>query len=184
MDTGPPLDPGGRTRTGASGFRTFLWVLLACAAALVVTCGGAAYLALRNPAVRELLDSARQSAEGPGAIALRAAGCTQAVVVDLAAARGALESLLGEQNARDAAVLPLVLVSCQVSGDADAPSCERVATVYREASELALEPSRRFVTQVARGLSRKPECQEVYGPTGVHLGTLEEFIQERLEAPG
>ena len=56
-----------------------------------------------------------------------------------------------------------------------------VDEVFSPAVDSALEPSRRFMTQVSIGLSRKPRCQVVYGPTGVRLGTLDAFIQERLE---
>jgi len=165
----PPT--GDDSKKGRSGFRILLYVLVGVGAVLVLTCGSALFFAYRNPTVRKTIDAAIASQSAPGTSELRAAGCVQATVIDLAAA---LQEPL-EQAGAAAAEIPTLYVTCQLASDADL-DCDAIARVYLE---TVGEAPGRFVAQVnGSGLIPTPVCQLVFDAEGNRLGTLEEVAAQ------
>jgi hypothetical protein len=164
----PPTGDGSGAKRGRSGFRILLYVLVGTGAVLVLTCGSAMFFAYRNPTVRKTIDAAIASQSAPGTAGLRAAGCVQATVIDLAAA---LAEPLERAGGAAAVEIPTIYVTCQLASDAEL-DCEDIAGIYLESVG---EAPGRFVAQVnGAGLIPTPVCQLVFDGQGNRLGTLEE----------
>ena len=178
-DTGPGgiADPQKPKR---SGFRTLLYVLVGIGGLLVLTCGGLILYASQNPAIRETISAAMEAQSAEGTEELRAAGCSQAAVMDIGAAMDALIEEAGE-GAPGEIGIPKLFVTCQRSSDA-AIDCDEVARVYLGSVGAREE---RFVAQVnGGGLSADLLCQVVYEGDGTRIGSLEEVAREAGEDGG
>ncbi len=174
MTTGTPPELGGPPapeKKGRSGFRILLYVLVGLGAVLVLTCGGLAFFAYRDPAIRETIGAAMEAQNAPGAAELRQAGCAQAGVMDMGAA---MEAILERAPETDLSI-PTLFVSCQVAAEGESLDCDQVARTYLAAVGRAPE---RFVAQVnSAGINSRQLCQVVFSEDGQRLGTLEEVVR-------
>ena len=172
-----PIDPG--PGGGGGGFRIVGIVLLVLGVAVFAVCAGGAWWLSQNEAVMDGLESITASISAPGTDELRAAGCSEAMVLDPGVffrVAGELSQELGELAEGEAeGLLPDALVNCTTSADTDL-TCDEVAEVYRAAVPDLAGP---FMAQVTSG-SADP-CQQVYAADGASLGSLEEWTRARQE---
>jgi hypothetical protein len=98
----------------------------------------------------------------PGTDALRALGCAQATVIDMA-------RLLGDP-AKVREDEPRYMVSCDVARADGAPSCDRVAAAYFGAVGGSTDAN--VSVRVAPAGSTQPVCSRLYAPSGADLGAF------------
>jgi|SRR5579884_2645826 len=103
---------------------------------------------------------ATEGMRAPGTAELRRLGCETALVVDLS------KLLSGASAVREGE--PRYVVTCDVSADAGAPTCERVASTYFTAIGGTTD-SNVNVRVSPRG-SAHPTCSRLYAGTGADLG--------------
>ncbi len=172
MTTGGP-EISGRRESERSGFRIFLYVLLALGGLAVLTCGGLVFFAARNPAIRGLVETMAGSQSAPGTQQLRDAGCSVAQVFDFGSAMELLSELGDEEIDEAAALMDLTLVQCVVlKSDPGGLDCDEVAKVY---SSAVPDPPDRFLVQVTSQFSSQTQCQVVYGADGAPIAPLDQY---------
>ena len=142
---------------------------------VVVGGGTLGVVLLQNPRVRRIVDRVRggfvavmAAQHAPGTDALRAAGCTTAMVID---PRGPTIRPPAEQDAAFragvAADLGGPLVMCTV-GEPTALTCERIAEIYRGAV-----PNGAPFSVAIHVLHRKePACRARFAGDGTRLGDV------------
>lgn len=111
---------------------------------------------------------AEQGVNAPGAAELRAAGCPEALVMDMKAAMAIADSFIDGGLENDAE-LDYISVNCSAPAGSTVtlPSCDDLAPVYAKAA-----PSERdFVVEVKRQGKQKAECSKQYSGDG-------EFIRD------
>lgn len=98
-----------------------------------------------------------------GTAQMRALGCEQALVVDMARVLGGASHIEPGE--------PRFMVTCDVgtASTAPAPGCERVSAVYFGAVGI---PDGDVCVRVLRGGAPQPLCSRLYAPTGADLGTF------------
>jgi len=167
-----PIDPG--PGGGGGGFRIVGIVLLVLGVAMIAVCAGGAYWLSQNEAVMDGIESLTASINAPGTEELRAAGCTEAMVLDpkvFFRIVGSLSEELDLDEGELDEVLPESLVNCTSAGDA-ALDCDAVAAIYVAAVSDLAGP---FMAQVTSG-STEP-CQRVYAADGTPLGSFAEWTE-------
>jgi hypothetical protein len=168
----------GRRESGRSGLRVFLYVLLALGGVGVLTCGGLLFLAARNPAVQEFIETMAGSQSAPGTQQLRDAGCAIAQVFDLGSTLELFSKLdaagAGEANP----LLDMTMVQCVLSkSDSSGLGCDEVAKVY---SSAVPDPPDRFLVQVTVQFSSQVDCQVVYGADGTPIAPLDQYDPDAM----
>lgn len=169
-------------RTSRSGCLIALYVLLAFGIVTLVLVAAGAWVFLRSEtgqrvtqAVTEGISLTREAQSAPGTEALRAAGCSQAMVIPT----GRMLELASE-FAAEARTDPgadagpfgeASVVMCQLDVVDDAPDCPEVARVYAGAVPDGPE---RFGVVVQQENGRRPVCQGSYGRDGSVLEPLQE----------
>lgn len=172
----PPLP--GPTQARRSGCFIAVAVVLGLLVLVLVAGGIGAWLFLRSETgqrVRQTVSAGisltRDAARAPGTEALRAAGCTEAMVVPT----GRVFELLGEfapeanrGNGPDAdALREPIVVFCQLDVvDDRAPDCGEVARVYTGALQ---DPPERFGVMVLGEGRRGRVCEGAYARDGSRL---------------
>lgn len=95
-----------------------------------------------------------------GTAEMRALGCQDAIVVDMARVLGGASQIEADE--------PRWMVTCDVgSGTAPAPACERVAAAYFAAVGT---PDGNVSVRVSRTGAPQPSCSRLYASTGADLG--------------
>jgi hypothetical protein len=103
--------------------------------------------------------AANEGMNAKGTAELRRLGCSEALVVDMA-------RVLGDP-ARIREGEPRFMVTCDVPASADAPSCEKLASVYYAAVGSAEGD---VCVRVSRVGSTAYVCSHLYAPNGADLG--------------
>jgi hypothetical protein len=112
-------------------------------------------------AIGEATKAAAEAQNAPGAAQVRALGCDQAMVLDMARVSKIFEQL--DASAPQSSEFS-VLVVCQVgSAGGSAPSCDEVARVYRSAAGATARP---FAANVKRPGRGGEICSSVYDAEG------------------
>jgi hypothetical protein len=163
----PPRKPG------TSGWVIALLIVGGC---LLFFCflGGAGIFAFsRSDSGKKIFEAIGEGKEAyesgktaPGAEAVRAAGCKEALVLDTGKVLGIMRKFVdaGEEVGSSKIVL------CQGSFMDELPSCDEVAAAYVTSfGAAAPEP---FVVTVQRQASKKDNCERVYSASGEPLGPL------------
>lgn len=158
---GGPIDPRPK------GMSTGLKVLLIFGAILGVgalTCGAGALWLSRQPAFREMFDAARQAENHPSAVELRAAGCTGAAVLDMAATMDAIRNLAAESD-EDLEDVPRYQVSCTLGSTPI--TCDEVARIF-----LAATPEPGVFTASVVTEAGHVRCSQTYAADGSDQSAL------------
>ena len=116
--------------------------------------GGAA-----GPSSGAVIGAEGMSAKGTAE--LRAAGCTNAVVVDM-------QRLLKGSTVREGE--PRYMVTCDVASAASAPTCEKLAGTYFLAIGGAADAN--VCVRVIPAGGSAPSCSRLFAPSGADLGTF------------
>ena len=161
-----------------SGCLLALYIMLGIGATLLVVTGIGIFLFARSEQGQKLIkvasegiSLARDAAQAPGTNELRAAGCSQAMVMPTAR----MIELLGEISPDARKELPETfnvgtLVLCQLDSSGDTgPDCDQVARIYADAAPNAPE---RFGVMV-QPRQGQAKCEGSYGRDGTFLGSLE-----------
>lgn len=108
---------------------------------------------------------AEAGVNAPGAEELRAAGCPEAMVMDMKDAMAIAGAFF--DGGLDDADLDYMSVNCQApaGSKAELPSCEAIAEVYAK----AVPSERAFVVQVKRASQQKPQCQQQFTGDGTFV---------------
>jgi hypothetical protein len=176
----PPVPPsGGKSR---SGCLLALYIALGIVVAALLALAIGAWVFVRSETgqrfievAREGISLTREAARAPGTDALRAAGCSQAMVMSM----DRMFDLLGEiapearQRGRRRGGAPMegTLVFCQMAAnDGKDADCARLARTYAEAVPDGPE---RFGLVVQASGNGRPVCQGTYGRDGTFLEPLE-----------
>ncbi len=175
-DLPPPSSPAPKSR---SGCLLALYIALGLGAVMIVMTGIGIWLFLRSETGQKLVDVAsdgialvREATQAPGTEALRAAGCSQAMVIPTSK----VLKLVGEFAPDARRELPEsfadgTLVMCQLNTrDGEGPDCAEVARVYARAAPQAPE---RFGVMVQNQRQGQAKCQGSYARDGSFLGSLE-----------
>lgn len=122
--------------------------------------------------ISEGISLVREASQAPGTDALRAAGCTQAMVMPTAK----MIELLSQINPEVRQEVPELggdgtLVLCQPASADAGPGCEEVARIYAGAAPQAPE---QFGVMVQPQRGSEPKCQGTYARDGSFLGPLEQ----------
>ena len=167
----PP--PGGQT-SKKSGWSGCLIAALVVLGLLLLAGGVAAWSAWRWATqgsgkkvfgvVGEAMRASEEALKAPGTRELRAAGCRQAVVVDLSTLLKMGEDL-GARTERKRGSAEL-MVYCTVGEDGS--GCDQVAAVYVKA--LGGRAAHDFVATVGREGRKETVCSRHYSETGALLG--------------
>jgi hypothetical protein len=176
MSSGPS-HLGSARGASRSGCLIALYVVLGLAVLILLAGGLGVWVFLRSETGQKVwrtvtagVTLTREATRAPGTDALRAGGCSQALVVPT----GRVVELLGEfvpevrTGGRDAGAFgEQTVVLCQVdTGDAMPPDCAEVARVYAGAAPAA--PERFGVVVQVRG-QRNAVCQGSYARDGSFL---------------
>lgn len=163
----PPAAPAPKKTSGC------VIALLVVLGLLVLACLGggiAVWVAARSDTGKQVMDAidkgvklAEKGVNAPGAAEVRAAGCPQAVILDLKEMVDVVAGFIdgGVKSEK----LGGVMVLCQGPFGSDLPDCDALAPVYAKAVS-ATEP---FVVQVKKQGSSKSACQRRYHPDGTFL---------------
>jgi hypothetical protein len=156
-------------------------VLLGLGALVLVGGGISAWLFLRSETGQKVMrvasegiTLARQATTAPGTKELRAAGCSQAMILPMKR----LQELVGQISPEARNELPGAgsvgsdtLILCQITMvDGNGPDCAQIARVYAGAVPSAPE---RFAVIVQGGGRGKPKCQGLHARDGSLLTPLE-----------
>jgi len=109
---------------------------------------------------------AEQGVNAPGAAEVRAAGCPQSTVMDMAEAMKIAEAFI-DGGFKDDPELDYTLVSCSGPIGSTLPSCEDVAAAYAK----AVPSERNFMVEAKISSRQKPECSKQFKGNG-------EFIKD------
>jgi hypothetical protein len=109
---------------------------------------------------------AQEGVNAPGAAELRAAGCPEALVMDMKAAMAIADTFIdGGLEEDDELDYLSVTCSAPAGSTAQLPTCDELAPIYAKAA-----PSERsFVVEVRRQGKKKPECSKQYSGDGEFL---------------
>ena len=175
-----PLPPTSPTAPKSrSGCLLALYIVLGIGAVLVVVTGIAIFLFARSERGQKLISGisegislVREASQAPGTDALRAAGCTQAMVMPTAKMIE-LVSEIAPQAREEVPELPGdgTLVLCQPASMDTGPDCAEVARIYAGAAPNAPE---QFAVMVQAQRGGKTKCQGSYARDGSFLGPLEQ----------
>ena len=172
MVTGGP-EISGRREPDRSGFRIFLYVLLALGGLGVLTCGGLLFFAARNPAIRQFVETMAGSQSAPGTEQLRDAGCAVAQVFDFKSALELISEFDDREMSEAEALMDLTMVQCVLpKSDSSGLGCDEVAKIY---SSAVPEPPDRFIVQVMVQVSSQVPCQVVYSADGTPIAPLDQY---------
>lgn len=173
----PPIDARPSRR---SGCLLALYALFGLGALVIVGLVVAGYFFYRSPEGQRLVSAVRESAEwaaeaskAPGTDALRAAGCSEAMVSTRERLVEMLSSLMPDGGAEEFAQAPglagdELVVACQLGFFArDAPACDVIARAYGEGVEA---PPARYFVVVVQGSTE--HCSGTYSPGGELLDPL------------
>jgi len=146
--------------------------------ALLLCLGGsvALWLASRTETGRKVLQTVEKSVKlaekginAPGAAEMRAAGCPQAVVLDM---RDTLDVVSGFFDAGvmdlEAEGLQGAVLLCQGPFGSELPDCDGLASVYVE----AVAPAQPFMVVVKRQGARTSNCERRYAADGAFIEEL------------
>jgi hypothetical protein len=181
MVTGGPEIPE-RIEPERSGFRLFLYLLLALGGLGVLTCGGLLFFAARNPAVRHFVETMAGSQTAPGTEQLRDAGCSLAHVFDFGSALELFSEFDDGEMSEAEALMDLTIVHCALpESDSSGLGCDEVAKIY---SAAVPEPPDRFLVQVTPQGSSQEACQVVYSADGTPIAPLDDYDPDALTEAG
>lgn len=167
-----PQPPG--ERASRSGCLIALYVMLGLGAFVLVAGAIAVWLFLRSETGQRLTETVssgialtREATTAPGTAELRAAGCSQAMVIPTARMLELFGQELPEADPDADTFNEATVVLCQrATDDAGAPDCADVARIYGDAVPDA--PPRFGV--VVQGAGRGDAvCEGAYGPDGTLL---------------
>lgn len=169
----PPLPPS--ERKPRSGCLTALYIMLGLGAFILVVGAIGIWLFLRSETGRQFTETVSsgialttEATRAPGTQELRAAGCSQAMVIPAARMFELLGAAAPEVRAESGAFGEQTVVMCQLStADDSAPDCADVARIYAAAVPDGPE---RFgvIVQAQRGGAL---CDGAYGRDGSRLET-------------
>ena len=166
-------------------------ILLLFALGLIGTVGLTYYIST-TPAGKKVINAAldgyamfNEAKKAPGMDALRAAGCQEALALDVARLRKIVERFDDSAKAElDTNVDVDLLVHCQIPNSDTALTCEGVAEVYIKAAK----PQRDFglVIQdqepaLGGGEKTATRCDGLFSPSGQRKSSLEQLIPEASE---
>jgi hypothetical protein len=173
---GPEIS--GRRESQRSGLRVFLYVLLALGGLGVLTCGGLLFLAARNPAVQQFVETMAGSQSAPGTQQLRDAGCAAAQVFDLGSALALLSELDAAEMGEADVLMGMTMVQCVLSkSDSSGLGCDEVAKIY---SSAVSDLPDRFVVQVTVQFSSQADCRVVYSADGTPIAPLDQYHPDAM----
>lgn len=173
----PPTSPN--APKSRSGCLTALYIMLGIGVVLLLITGIGIFLFARSEQGQKLISGisegislVREASQAPGTDALRAAGCTQAMVMPTAK----MIELLSQINPEVRQEVPELggdgtLVLCQPASADAGPGCEEVARIYAGAAPQAPE---QFGVMVQPQRGSEPKCQGTYARDGSFLGPLEQ----------
>lgn len=169
-----------------------LKIVLVLFAFAVLGMFGLAYYVSTTPAGQKVIGAAMEGyavlSEGkkaPGMDALRAAGCQEALAIDMARLKKIVEQF---DTSAKTEITPNVdvelLVHCQLPKTVMNPTCDEVAKVYIQAAK----PQRNFGVviqenepKVGTGKQANSRCDGLYTPSGVRQSSLEELLPKDAE---
>jgi hypothetical protein len=160
-----------------SGCVIALLVVGALAGLVCIGSGIAVWMAARSEAGQKIISAvdqgvklAKDGMNAPGAAELRAAGCPEAMVMDMKAAMAIADSFIDGGLEKDKE-LDYLSVTCSAPAGSrrKLPTCDELAPVYAKAA-----PSERnFVVEVRREGDQKPQCNKAYSGDGEFLKDME-----------
>jgi hypothetical protein len=170
-----PINPQQAPKKKMSGCLIALLVAGALAGLVCIVSSVALWMAARSESGKKIFSAidqgvklAQDGMNAPGAAELRAAGCPEALVMDMKAAMAIADTFVDGGLGEDAE-MDYLSVNCSAPAGSKAtlPTCDELAPIYAQAA-----PSERdFVVEVKRQGKQKPECQKRYSGDG-------EFISE------
>jgi hypothetical protein len=171
----PPAGAAGTSRS-RSGCLTALYIGLGLTVVLLVLTVAAIWIFLRSErgqqfvtVARDAIVMAQEATTAPGTQELRAAGCTQALVIPIERLREVATPLNIDIPEHTGGARMMVL--CQSAGAAEVlPGCHDVARIYGDA--VADAPPRLAVL-VQRPGRNGVVCQGIHAPDGTLLESLE-----------
>lgn len=116
-------------------------------------------------ALNQGVNLAQKSINAPGVAELRAAGCPEALVMDMKEAMALAEGFI-DGGLGDAPRLDYMSVTCisAAGSTVELPTCEALAEVYAK----AVRSERSFVVEVKRG-GQQAVCSQQYSPDGTFI---------------
>ena len=184
---GPPPLPGAAPRKGRSGCLTALYIVLGLGVAAMLLGGIGLWVFLRSETGQKLVGGVRgsitllsEAARAPGTPELRAAGCSQALVLPMRRMRELFGDIAsGDTDGSEPAHAGDTVVFCQItSSESSNLDCGEVARIYTETVKDAPE---RFVVTVQGGSSQ--QCQGRYARDGSLIESLERPADVERPAP-
>lgn len=121
-------------------------------------------------AVGETAKVMEEAARAPGTPELRAAGCTQAFVIDMDKLAKAFDQFdAGIPAPTDGGARVKLMVLCQVNALGSPPACDDAARAYVGAVGRAAGD---FAVTVSIERDKRPRCSSRYAPDAAPLGTF------------
>lgn len=154
-----------------SGCVTALLVVGVLAGVVCLGSAIAVFVAARSDTGKKIFSAidqgvklAEQGVNAPGAAELRAAGCPQSTVMDMAEAMKIAEAFI-DGGFKDDPELDYTLVACSGPFGSTLPTCEEVAAVYAK----AVPSERNFVVEAKLSSRQKPECSKQFKGDGTFV---------------
>jgi hypothetical protein len=177
---GGPLSPGVGAPTkppAPTGLKILVWIGLGFLLVMIVLMGTCTYCVMSNPEARKIGaligESVRMglaATKAPGTDELRAAGCDEAMVMDMRDFMKAVSELDKNAEKSPSELDWQTMVICQVRLGSTKLSCENIARVYGKAVPGA--PAK-FAVGIQVSLPQQDICRGLYGPDGTKLGELQ-----------
>jgi hypothetical protein len=171
--------PSAPPRTSRSGCLIAVYIMLGLGALVLVAGGIGVWLFLRSERgqnvmkmAREGMTLAREAASAPGTAELRAAGCSQAMVMSSARMRDLIGDVPAQgDDGKASASTTQTMLFCQLAtSDGVGPDCGEIARAYAKAVPDA--PERISVVVRGAGIGGN-RCQGVFARDGVLVEPLE-----------
>jgi len=163
-----PVPPAAPAPKKTSGCVIALFVMLGLAGIACLGGGIALWVAARSDTGKQLLNAvdkgvklAEKGVNAPGAAEVRAAGCPQAVVLDMKEMVDLVAGFI-DGGLKDAEQPDGAMVLCQGPWGSQLPDCDALAPVYAK----AVSPTQPFTVEVKTQNASKPACERRYHPDG------------------
>jgi hypothetical protein len=172
MTPQPLIPPQAQTPPKRSGCVIALIVAGVLLGLMCLVGGVAAFIAARSETGQKIFSAvgqgvalAEKGINAPGAAELRAAGCQQALVMNMADAMKLAEVFIdGGLKTKDGE-FDYDLIACTGDYRHDLPGCDELAPVYAR----AVSSERDFVIEVKTTGQKKPTCRKRYAGDGTFL---------------
>ena len=171
-----PMPPPAAPKKKMSGCAIALIIVGGIFVVLVIAAGIGLAVFLRSDTGRKVFDvvdktgkAVSKGINAPGTKEVRAAGCPQAIVLDMADMAGIVDDFI-DAGAGRTGIPDELMVLCQGNFGDKLPSCDEVAKAYVGAVGMADKP---FTVSVRRQGNNHALCEVKYSMSGENQGPAE-----------